>query len=259
MSERLKFILYGSQAKLHSQDETVPVDLSHILLTSVKRNRVHGVTGFMVYKAGYFMQLIEGKQSVVEELYSHIRVDSRHSDVETIIESSIVEPVFSTWSMKLIASLDDSPECLYFFRRYAHLLNHLPPGSQKMLEVFYDGKQAENESNNKVITEPCESKYKAMSLALLSWPDFDSLQNSPVKIELTARLVAGDCSYDELMALGEFDSPDTLDTILADFDQQGILQTKVDKSVKAPAHQPKKNHFYHLMKDFLFPPSSGGE
>ena len=53
----------------------------------------------LLYKDGNFMQLLEGEEATVRELYTIIIDDQRHCNVTTISEETTPERLFPSWSM----------------------------------------------------------------------------------------------------------------------------------------------------------------
>jgi len=76
----------------------------HALLTQSRRdNTALGVTGMLVYHAGKFLQLIEGEQAVITDLYNTIAKDNRHQSVEKIWDAPLKARSFSDWSMAFVS------------------------------------------------------------------------------------------------------------------------------------------------------------
>jgi hypothetical protein len=65
------------------------------------RNAAHGITGLLLYAAdGRFMQLLEGEQTAVHDLYHHrIARDPRHFDCRVLREGPCPERTFDSWAM----------------------------------------------------------------------------------------------------------------------------------------------------------------
>lgn len=63
------------------------------------KNARLGVTGVLLYVKGNIVQVLEGEQPLVEELYNSIRKDPRHTDVRTVISQPISQRLFSHWYM----------------------------------------------------------------------------------------------------------------------------------------------------------------
>ena len=85
-------------------------ELSHILATSTKNNKIHGVTGFLYFNDYQFIQYIEGEIANLNSVYEKIQQDSRHE-----IKCSIHDLTFSThlmpkWQMQLFDTSYHSPQ-----------------------------------------------------------------------------------------------------------------------------------------------------
>lgn len=139
-------------------------DLSDLLATCRKNNRKKEITGLLLYRDGFFMQALEGEETVIDELYTHIRNDQRHSDVLLICKEAIAERSFAEWSMGFKAldqsqlqSLEgftdflDHPNPFFFIRnpgkaqsllyafRTRHPLTDLGPCSMDLVDHFRTG------------------------------------------------------------------------------------------------------------------------
>ena len=103
---------YLSQSKLDWTDEAI----DELLERSKRNNATRKITGAMIYANGYFMQLIEGPQIAVDELYSAIEADPRHEVLSLLHNQEIKDRHFSDWAMEYRDSddlgeraLDDRP------------------------------------------------------------------------------------------------------------------------------------------------------
>lgn len=70
-----------------------------ILKASHKNNKLKNITGFLIYKEKYFLQLLEGPKKEVKELYKKIGQDIRHSNCEILIEFEGNKRIFPEWNM----------------------------------------------------------------------------------------------------------------------------------------------------------------
>ena len=87
---------YLSQSKLDWTDEAI----DELLERSKRNNATRKITGAMIYANGYFMQLIEGPQIAVDELYSAIEADPRHEVLSLLHNQEIKDRYFSDWAME---------------------------------------------------------------------------------------------------------------------------------------------------------------
>jgi hypothetical protein len=77
-------------------------DLADILATSSRKNQALGITGILCHKGGYFLQLLEGEETSVLELYLKIARDPRHTDLVIISISTATSRIFEGWAMGAI-------------------------------------------------------------------------------------------------------------------------------------------------------------
>ena len=88
-------VVYISRATQQVSED----DLVDLLNVSRKNNILDDITGMLLYRNGEYMQALEGEKSKVEALYNKISRDSRHDEIVVLSRKSIVERVFSNWSM----------------------------------------------------------------------------------------------------------------------------------------------------------------
>lgn len=91
-------LLYISEASQALSD----VELGIILEHSRTNNLSKDLTGILIKNGNFFIQLLEGKKEVVENLYRIIVKDSRHTKVKTLIVFDSSERLFPQWSMGLV-------------------------------------------------------------------------------------------------------------------------------------------------------------
>jgi len=112
-------------------------DLSELLAICRHNNRKLEITGMLLYRDGFFIQALEGEETILDQLFSAIRGDRRHSDVLLIYREAIEERAFAEWSMGF-RSLDR--DMLETLEGYDGFLDHPPadffshhPGKVKSL------------------------------------------------------------------------------------------------------------------------------
>lgn len=74
-------------------------DIQDILKKSEKFNAQHNLTGCLLYHKDEFLQIIEGEEKDVKELFEHIKKDKRHTDVMVLEEGFTNQRLFTNWSM----------------------------------------------------------------------------------------------------------------------------------------------------------------
>jgi hypothetical protein len=99
-------LFYCSLAKEHISKD----DILDILKCSRRNNEKIAITGILVYwkKTNQFLQLLEGEENVVLNLYDKICIDNRHSLSRIIYQENILERGFKVWTMafKSIEEID---------------------------------------------------------------------------------------------------------------------------------------------------------
>jgi hypothetical protein len=74
-------------------------ELEEILCAARLKNKRLGITGMLLYHDREIMQILEGDEDVVKELYKTIATDQRHSSVAILYQGGIENRSFSQWSM----------------------------------------------------------------------------------------------------------------------------------------------------------------
>lgn len=63
------------------------------------RNRALNLTGILFYDDREFLQLIEGEQDAVEQVFASIKQDPRHCNITVFHTGTVAVRSFSTWLM----------------------------------------------------------------------------------------------------------------------------------------------------------------
>lgn len=74
-------------------------DIKSLLVKSRDANSRFGITGMLLYYEGTYMQVIEGPQDPLQQLWRNIQKDPAHHRVTKVFEDEISERVFPEWSM----------------------------------------------------------------------------------------------------------------------------------------------------------------
>lgn len=103
-------------------ESTTEADIMDIVSFSRTKNERLGITGVLLYLNGQIVQVLEGQQSAIEDLYKSIQSDPRHTNVRTVISHPISQRLFSHWYMGY--------ETLTT-QQYDEVRDLLPPDSQE--------------------------------------------------------------------------------------------------------------------------------
>jgi hypothetical protein len=105
-------------------------------------NTLLGITGLLLHIDGGFLQILEGDERAVRELYSRIAADRRHREPRILLDREIAAPTFTGCSMSFERPSLNDPETAGMFgvtRETIH--GRLSPAAGRivalMLETFY--------------------------------------------------------------------------------------------------------------------------
>lgn len=88
-------LVYASSATRDMSED----DLLSLLEQSRSRNKRQNVTGMLLYIGESFIQVLEGGEKDVSEIYEDIRKDDRNIGNILIVKETISERAFPDWSM----------------------------------------------------------------------------------------------------------------------------------------------------------------
>ena len=94
MDQLIQLIYVSSAVELFTQQQ-----LNNLLSLARDENKKHEITGLLLYKDGDFMQVIEGKETDIDQLFDNIIRDKTHSGVIRLLKEPIEQRNFSNWSM----------------------------------------------------------------------------------------------------------------------------------------------------------------
>ncbi|GGY10450.1 BLUF domain-containing protein [Paludibacterium paludis] len=120
-------LIYTSHARPALSAASLPALVEHWR----RHNAVHDITGLLVHAHEAFLQILEGPDAAVGELFSEIRKDSRHTRLRLLCREYADERIFPGWNMGLICQTPEAaPQDDLADMADAGLFN--PGGSQAM-------------------------------------------------------------------------------------------------------------------------------
>ena len=91
----MRQLLYTS----NTADEIALGDLDNVLTASRRNNALMGITGLLLFIDDGFLQILEGEELAVRELYTRIASDRRHRNPRLMLDREIPDRAFPDWSM----------------------------------------------------------------------------------------------------------------------------------------------------------------
>ena len=74
-------------------------DIEDIMEVSVRNNNRSQLTGCLMYNNGFFLQILEGEEEVVRELFERIALDERNHHVTLLATDNVESRIFKEWAM----------------------------------------------------------------------------------------------------------------------------------------------------------------
>jgi hypothetical protein len=102
----LRQVLYGSSAVRPMTQAEIDV----ILEQARRRNTETGITGILFYLDGNFLQLLEGEEPALSEIFSRIRLDTRHLNLIKMLDGPIEQRSFAASPMAFRSIYDNELE-----------------------------------------------------------------------------------------------------------------------------------------------------
>src|SRR5882757_5891951 len=84
-------------------------DLDEVLTASRRNNALLGITGLLLFIDGGFLQILEGEERAVRELYTRIGDHPRHSNPRLMLDREVPVRAFADWSMGFERPCMDDP------------------------------------------------------------------------------------------------------------------------------------------------------
>lgn len=87
-------ICYVSSARSNiTQDE-----LTHIFNFTEDKNTSMNITGILLFESGKFLQVLEGEESLLKNLFEKIETDSRHNNIFVILNKKSKRKIFANYA-----------------------------------------------------------------------------------------------------------------------------------------------------------------
>ena len=117
-------LIYVSEAT----SQVSSADIVDILERSRINNAAKDITGFLVFYGNEFMQILEGNEEDIKQLYGVIEQDKRHCNTRVVWEGEMPKRKFSSWDMgfKELSDVD-----MFKLQNYLQL-----DSSLDLMEVF---------------------------------------------------------------------------------------------------------------------------
>lgn len=93
-------LAYSSQALADFNDES----LLELADNAAAKNKTLGISGYLFYRDGLFLQYLEGEQKIVQNLMAKIATDPRHKILSSVSLPTCPDRIFPHWYMRFLGS-----------------------------------------------------------------------------------------------------------------------------------------------------------
>jgi hypothetical protein len=91
----LHSLTYTSLAQIDLDE----ADLEQIVYSARVNNALDGLTGFLMFNGGSFIQVLEGARRAIDDVMARIATDPRHRNILVIDDQPVEVRAFPDWSM----------------------------------------------------------------------------------------------------------------------------------------------------------------
>lgn len=97
-------MLYSSLYLSKATQKFTGNQINKLVQQANMHNEKAGITGFLCYQKGYFVQYVEGEKQPLELLIESIKNDERH-EILILLENPIKSVKFNDWGMKILRNV----------------------------------------------------------------------------------------------------------------------------------------------------------
>jgi hypothetical protein len=113
-------ICYVSSARVGITQE----ELTNLFGITEENNSAHNITGILLYESGKFLQVLEGNEVVLKNLFEKIEADSRHNNIFVILNQKCKRKIFENYASRF--SIVKSKEELQTIETYLDQIEDSP-------------------------------------------------------------------------------------------------------------------------------------
>ena len=99
--------MYRSRNRIPEPDRKI--EFGRLFTNARRNNKAAGITGALLLTGDWFVQVLEGEEAAVRDLYGRIERDPRHDQVALLSAEPEADVVFGRWSMARVSE-DGEPD-----------------------------------------------------------------------------------------------------------------------------------------------------
>lgn len=130
--KKIFHLVYRSSAR----EDLDRYSILNIINKAQMMNDKAGLTGLLIYRQNTFIQLLEGDEKTVKEVYAKIVKDRRHSDVKVLIESKSSMRIVPQFSMNYVESLSEDASIHSLFEVFEQMVSESPKDKNLIMPLL---------------------------------------------------------------------------------------------------------------------------
>ncbi len=126
-------LVYVSEA----EDQLAYTDIEDILKSSKANNKLDSITGLLIHRDGFFIQLLESdSKEKVKQTLARIITDDRHCKLRVIGEWTSKNRLFHDWKMGFFDSDINDSEFPFIQKLFSSVMLASLPDSNEIVSLF---------------------------------------------------------------------------------------------------------------------------
>ena len=130
----LKEIMYVSRSTVRPMSD---LDMDDLLKNARQKNSDNNITGALLYDGKNFMQILEGDEQDVINVYKRILSDPRHKDIITLSNENVKMRCFGSWAMVYKRHRPKEPD-LHELGSFIHTASDSDEAALMARNVFFE-------------------------------------------------------------------------------------------------------------------------
>lgn len=112
-------------------------DLENLFQFIVSRNTSLDISGALLHNEGFFLQVLEGLESTISNIFEKIKKDRRHRNILTILDQSIENRIFDNYeaTFNILKTKEDIKRLNTYLSKYDFQKKY-PNNIQTLIEPF---------------------------------------------------------------------------------------------------------------------------
>lgn len=220
----MRLFIYVSRVPESVDGMFVPIDFRSIYQSSRKNNIERGINSIISYKFGHYLQVLEGPKAIINQTVIKILNDTRHRDIEILVDKEVESHAISVPGMSVEPNLLRSKCFKSIIERNSKEFLTLPEVNKQLLGKFFDLSYFGLDGLHD------EEVFQGSTISLSSMPCTKDINVTPNIVRLANTLINSEKTLDTLNKELIFKSERELIESLSMLRKLGLIQLKQRRS-----------------------------